>query len=170
MAERYFTGKPCKHGHVAERFVSCGICVECNAEKAAARRKSHPEETRAAVIAAHTKYDYSVGHAVANKRWRNANPEKMRAARQRSYAKSDPAYWRVKRAERRACEKQQIPRWADRNVIAKIYARCPLGHHVDHEIPLRGRLVSGLHVESNLQYLTAEANHRKHNSFEDTHA
>jgi len=26
----YFTGKPCKHGHLAERFVSFGGCVECN--------------------------------------------------------------------------------------------------------------------------------------------
>ena len=25
----YFTGKPCKHGHVAERYTSRGICVEC---------------------------------------------------------------------------------------------------------------------------------------------
>lgn len=27
---RYFTGKPCKHGHVAERLTSCNICVVCN--------------------------------------------------------------------------------------------------------------------------------------------
>jgi hypothetical protein len=26
---RYFTGKPCKHGHVAERTVSNSRCVEC---------------------------------------------------------------------------------------------------------------------------------------------
>ena len=26
---RYFTGKPCKHGHVAERFVSNGGCITC---------------------------------------------------------------------------------------------------------------------------------------------
>ena len=26
---RYFTGKPCKHGHVANRFVSSGYCSEC---------------------------------------------------------------------------------------------------------------------------------------------
>jgi hypothetical protein len=27
--KRYFTGKPCKHGHVAERLVSTKGCVEC---------------------------------------------------------------------------------------------------------------------------------------------
>jgi hypothetical protein len=28
---RYFTGKLCKHGHVAERFVSNKTCVQCHA-------------------------------------------------------------------------------------------------------------------------------------------
>jgi hypothetical protein len=27
--KRYFTGKPCVHGHVCERLVSGGQCVEC---------------------------------------------------------------------------------------------------------------------------------------------
>lgn len=27
---RYFTGKPCKHGHVAERFTSNRECKECH--------------------------------------------------------------------------------------------------------------------------------------------
>lgn len=33
--KRYFSGKPCPHGHLAERFVSHG-CVECNLRKIAA--------------------------------------------------------------------------------------------------------------------------------------
>jgi hypothetical protein len=28
--KRYFTGKPCKHGHIAERKVSKSTCVECS--------------------------------------------------------------------------------------------------------------------------------------------
>jgi len=27
---RYYTGKPCKHGHVAQRLSSCGRCCECH--------------------------------------------------------------------------------------------------------------------------------------------
>ena len=27
--KRYFTGRPCKYGHIAERFTSNGSCVEC---------------------------------------------------------------------------------------------------------------------------------------------
>lgn len=27
--KRYFTGKPCKRGHVAERYLKGGMCIEC---------------------------------------------------------------------------------------------------------------------------------------------
>lgn len=30
--KRYFTGKPCKHGHCSERWVYNGHCVECTME------------------------------------------------------------------------------------------------------------------------------------------
>ncbi len=33
-AKRYFTGKPCPHGHTADRFTSNGCCVECSFIKA----------------------------------------------------------------------------------------------------------------------------------------
>lgn len=32
--QQYFTGKPCVHGHIANRFTSSGTCVECNAIRA----------------------------------------------------------------------------------------------------------------------------------------
>lgn len=76
-----------------------------------------------------------------------------------------PEYTRAKGAEREAAERRHTPKWANREAIMQIYLNKPDGHHVDHVIPLRGKLVSGLHVESNLQYLTAEANMRKHNTF-----
>lgn len=33
--KKYFTGKPCKHGHVAERYTGVRICIECLAMQAA---------------------------------------------------------------------------------------------------------------------------------------
>ena len=32
-AARYFTGRPCRRGHVAERYASTRTCVECAAER-----------------------------------------------------------------------------------------------------------------------------------------
>lgn len=59
----------------------------------------------------------------------------------------------------------RTPKWADMDKIKAIYDKCPEGYHVDHVIPLQGELVSGLHVENNLQYLTASENASKKNKF-----
>lgn len=57
------------------------------------------------------------------------------------------------------------PKWANREKIRDIYLKCPKGYHVDHVIPLQGDNVCGLHVETNLQYLTAFENISKGNKF-----
>lgn len=31
---RFYTGAPCRRGHVVERLTRSGICVECNRERA----------------------------------------------------------------------------------------------------------------------------------------
>jgi hypothetical protein len=66
---------------------------------------------------------------------------------------------------REIAESCQTPKWANRAKIREIYANCPEGYHVDHIIPLRGKYVSGLHIETNLQYLPAKENMKKHNTF-----
>ena len=53
--------------------------------------------------------------------------------------------------------------WADLTKIKEIYKNCPDGHEVDHIVPLQGALVSGLHVETNLQYLLVYENRVKGN-------
>lgn len=69
-------------------------------------------------------------------------------------------------AARRSRQYTATPKWADRTELARFYAARPEGYHVDHIIPLRHPLVSGLHVLCNLQYLPAADNLRKHNHFE----
>ena len=68
-------------------------------------------------------------------------------------------------AKRRASKLQRTPSWVNYNEIRDFYIKCPEGYHVDHKIPLQGKLVSGLHVPENLQYLTASENLSKGNRY-----
>lgn len=61
---------------------------------------------------------------------------------------------------------ERTPKWADLEVIATFYKNCPANYHVDHIIPLKGKLVSGLHIIENLQYLPAKENIIKSNKFD----
>lgn len=56
------------------------------------------------------------------------------------------------------------PAWSDMGAIKAFYVKCPDGYQVDHIIPLNSDTVSGLHVLSNLQYLTPDENRLKGNT------
>lgn len=71
----------------------------------------------------------------------------------------------TRQANYRASKISRTPKWADLNKIKEIYNNCPKGYHVDHIIPLQGELVSGLHVDTNLQYLPAVDNIKKGNKY-----
>lgn len=62
---------------------------------------------------------------------------------------------------------QATPAWADIESIKALYIEAArLQQHVDHVIPLKGKLVSGLHVLNNLQLLEPVLNMQKNNSFD----
>lgn len=69
------------------------------------------------------------------------------------------------------CRKRQLekmlrtPPWADQHDLRMLYMSCPKGYHLDHIYPLQGKLISGLHVPSNLAYLPATENHSKGRKF-----
>lgn len=91
--------------------------------------------------------------------------------KQKEYRKEYSQRPEVKRMMNFHCVKRQnrtnlaTPKWADLKQIKEIYLNCPKGYEVDHIIPIKNEIVSGLHVENNLQYLTRYENRSKSNKF-----
>jgi 5-methylcytosine-specific restriction endonuclease McrA len=116
----YFTGKPCKHGHIAVRHAKGGNCSECAAAMVA-KWRAHSKEylkkyrheysaaNRAALREARREYerlnpDYVVRNNANTKRWAEKNKAYL-AEYRKQWAGANPereaAYLRNKRARRR---------------------------------------------------------------------
>lgn len=119
-------------------------------------REINPEIVRARKAEYHRKNAVTIRSKVKN--WKNANPEQVRAIGAAHAAK------------RRAAVIRATPVWADESAIKGFYETAEalnmwIGewHEVDHIVPLRSKKVCGLHVEANLQVLTAYENNVKNN-------
>jgi len=156
--KRYFTGKPCKHGHIAERAVGNRGCATCGAAQSKRYREQNIEYHRA--IARDYYRDNTESMKRYHIRWSREN-----AAKANQHAMN-----------RHAAKLRRTPGWLTEDdlwVMNEIYDLAKLRakttgvkHQVDHIIPLRGELVSGLHTPWNMQVITAEENARKNNQYE----
>jgi len=64
--KRYFTGKPCKHGHVAERWTARGVCYEC------LRLHRTAPEVRIKILEKNREYDSRPEVALRKRVWRTS--------------------------------------------------------------------------------------------------
>ncbi|MDP3939632.1 MAG: hypothetical protein Q8R92_16065 [Deltaproteobacteria bacterium] len=101
------------------------------------------------------------------KAWREANPEKWADVKRR-WRKSNPG--KVVASNTARQERTATPAWANEFFIEEIYELAQLrtrltGYewHVDHVVPLRSKIVCGLHVEFNLRVIPAVHNLAKGN-------
>ena len=166
----YFTGKPCKRGHLAERRVGNKACRECEAQQRALHNPAYHAKNRDKILERQRKWRRQNAERVAAHREKT---RPRRRAQKRNWYKNNPSKANAMAARRRAARLQRTPAWADPQAIARFYAQARLmtivtgwPHHVDHIVPLRGRSVCGLHVESNLQILPDDENIEKSNKFE----
>lgn len=149
--KHYFTGLPCKHGHIDKRQTSDGTCMACSREKSAKWTLLNREKYLELKTASNDKR--KLKNQAYARMWRQANPEKKNAIE----------------ANRRASKLQRTPAWANQSSIKMFYevadvlSRGGVLFHVDHIIPLKGKEVSGFHVENNLQILPWHHNLRKGN-------
>lgn len=162
----YLSDTPCKRGHLSLRLTSTGLCLECRKINEKAIYHANPEKTKAKVKA---KYERNKEKIKAmRKEWYQQNIDKERSKailKSREWRKTNPEHRNALKAKYKADKTQRTPRWVCLEDIVKFYKECPKGYHVDHILPLRGKLVSGLHVIENLQYLPAVENMRKNNKF-----
>jgi 5-methylcytosine-specific restriction endonuclease McrA len=101
-----------------------------------------------------------------------AHPEKRKEVLRRHVSKYR-AYYNAKSRARQVRKLQAMPAWVLAEDIALIYEQCDyisrltgIQHEVDHIVPLKNSIVSGLHVPGNLQILDARANRVKSNYYE----
>jgi hypothetical protein len=106
-----------------------------------------------------------------------ANPDKKaeQLASQRKYRQENKGIVSANRRKHQAAKIQRTPAWLsdfDKLKIKCLYQVAAMRTkesgqmwHVDHTIPLQGKLVSGLHVPSNLRVVTALENMQKNNAY-----
>ena len=150
-----YIGAPCKYGHGSIRYTGNWECIVCKKE----RKKDYKARNKPKL-------------AERRKLRRQRNPEAKRAQIKRWKLKN-PAKVTAQKAKRRAAKINRTPSWlrpVDLRHIQVYYEiskrqtqATGIEHHVDHIIPLQGKIVSGLHVPWNLQVLEGLENLKKHN-------
>ena len=282
--KRYFTGRPCRRGHLSHRHTHNGVCVKCGKENDARRyaekgdqlraeavqrywknpeihrekkrieRVTHGEKlrlrdrtryrlnpqlrngtstegiassiplvhndpahlrkskfcTKCGVVKPKTAYAKHQNRADGvqvyclicmaalrherqydKRRWADDTRRQLELERHKRYINANRENWleygRLKAREQRLKspgKKRQAnilrkyvgsratPTWANLEEIDAIYIEARrltsidgVLRNVDHVIPLRHKIVCGLHVENNLQILTKSENEKKHNKF-----
>lgn len=171
-ATQYFTGVACKHGHVSARRAATGECLACRADALVAWRKKNPQKVQAHNKAQYIKFADKI--KVAVRTYRHAHLDEVNAQK-RVYQKNNLHMYAKIKAKRKAAELQRTPLWLTEDdywLMEQAYALATLRTkmlgfvwHVDHAYPLQGRLVSGLHVPTNLQVIPGAENRRKSNNF-----
>lgn len=147
--------------HPTAKFGVSNKCREC----AKAYNKEHYRENAETYIS-------------RARKWRLENPEQAQLLFNKSKKKCRAIDLSKKLAEnalRVDYVKRATPAWANKFFIAEAYhiakaREKALGGkwHVDHIVPLRGKNVCGLHVETNLQVIPAKVNLRKHAGFQSS--
>lgn len=183
----YRTGKPCKHGHLSERYASTTVCVECIKIQSTEWRKNNPEKYSAS-MRKWIENNREI-HGTRVKRWQTANKDKIRdiqkawvaanpekvKAKTLRYIKKHPEAYTAKAATSVARRAKRVPQWLtseDRWLMREAYNLAKLRTRmfgftweVDHIIPLRAKLASGLHVPTNLQVIPKTENRNKRNDY-----
>ena len=176
--DKYFTGRPCKNGHIVERRVSNGNCVICEAETHKKHLANNPVSYKNSRIKSYYKHQES--RLAFAKRYRDAHKEQVRAASKR-WVENNRQRVSALQQIRTYRKSQATPKWLsneDHKKIDDVYTTANIIRQsfdcqiaVDHIVPLKGKIVCGLHVPWNLCIRSKSDNSSKNNHLtEDAYA
>lgn len=175
-AKYYFTGEPCKHGHIAPRKTK-GACIEClkaewekgNETRAEYFRQYNKSE--AGQTAKERYYEKNKALVIARAQ---ARPAVEKRAYKQRYKEANLDLYNTLTSLRRRRFRDATPPWISRKQkvevrqlyqIAMTMSRTTGEQYVvDHIYPLRSEVVCGLHVPWNLRVITQAENLQKSNS------
>ena len=174
---RYFTGMPCKHGHIAERSVVDWCYVPCRNEE---RRKTHIRNIEKDK-ARDAKFYQEIKERLdeKNKQWKKDNPEACKKHSKQSYL-NNPARIDLHTKARRAHTKINLTKEEKKRMhdiinavreINKLAGKVVV--HRDHILPLnpvhhiskKPLPIKGIDHPDNCQILSAKENLEKGNKF-----
>ena len=178
-AKHYFTGEPCKHGHIAPRKTK-GTCVECLRLEWAASNEKRAEyfaERNRSEEVKHKKHEwYLENKESVIARAKVQPPEKKREYRNAWKERNTVMVLADNKARRRK-HREATPPWITRKQKSEIRALYQIAitmtkttgeqYVVDHIYPLRSDVVCGLHVPWNLRVITRAENLQKSNELPD---
>ena len=181
-AKHYFTGEPCKHGHIAPRKTK-GACVEClkvEWEKGNQTRAGYFRQYNQSEAGQKAKREYYERNKEVVIARAQGRPDAAKNAYKQGYKSRNPAMYRELVSLRRRRFRQATPKWltaeqkmeirVQYRLAIELSRRTKIRHAVDHIIPLQGGDVCGLHVPWNLRVITQEENLKKSNKLVDAPA
>lgn len=149
---RYFTGKPCKWGHIDQRYVSMRACVKCRVETSKAWRAAN--EKKKSEVQRVWNENNKENKKLYYKKYKEENPDvfvRASMVRRKRVTMSDGEY---SLSDVSNILERQRHKCAEPNCKADL---CK-GYHVDHIMPL---FLGGSNWPSNLQCLCPTCNLRK---------
>jgi 5-methylcytosine-specific restriction endonuclease McrA len=180
-AKYYFTGEPCKHGHVAPRKTK-GACVEClkvEWRQAVEKRADYFFEYNRREYVKERKNEWYEAHKDQVMQAALTRPAEVKRAYQKAWKDRNLVWVRADTKARRRKHRDATPAWltrAQKSQIRELYKIAitmtkTTGEQyvVDHIVPLRSDVVCGLHVPWNLRVITQEENLLKSNKLIDSH-
>jgi hypothetical protein len=176
----YFTGQPCKHGHIALRKTkgSCVGCLKVEWVKGNETRAEYFKQYNKQEEVKDRKNEWYLKNKDQVIAAANTRPIEVKREYQKAWKERNITWVRADTKARRRKHREATPKWLTKKEKSEIRELYKIAitmskttgeqYVVDHIVPLRGEGVCGLHVPWNLRVITQEENLKKSNKFLDT--